>query len=194
MNELTPRQNQIVDAALFIISEMGFQNLTIKNLANRVKVTEGAIYRHFRSKEDILTCIAEYFKTSSTVVLQGILESSDSGTEQIKLFFKSRVNQFAQNPGLTMVMFSDYLFKNYADLQREVHATIHSHKLLIMQTLSEGQKMGEIRPDINAEHLFTMIMGSLRFLITRWRGGGFNFNIIDEGRDLWESIEKIIRI
>ena len=51
---LTKRQSEIIDAALKLTAEGGIQNLTIKNLGNALGITEPAIYRHFRSKSEIV--------------------------------------------------------------------------------------------------------------------------------------------
>ena len=51
--QLTTRQKQITQIALELIASGGIQNLTIKNIAAQLKITEPAIYRHFNSKAEI---------------------------------------------------------------------------------------------------------------------------------------------
>ena len=63
---LTKRQSEIIDAALKLTAEGGIQNLTIKNLGNALGITEPAIYRHFRSKSEIVrTMIGRFDETAS---------------------------------------------------------------------------------------------------------------------------------
>ena len=50
----TDRQVEIIEAATRRIDQYGIQNLTIKNLASDINVTEPALYRHFKRKDDIL--------------------------------------------------------------------------------------------------------------------------------------------
>lgn len=50
----TPRQDEILDAALALVREEGWSSLTIRRLAERVGVTDPALYRHFRTKSDIV--------------------------------------------------------------------------------------------------------------------------------------------
>jgi len=59
METLTDRGEQIMSAAIRLLSEGGIAALTIKNLANSVGVTEPALYRHFDSKLDILVAILD---------------------------------------------------------------------------------------------------------------------------------------
>ena len=66
----TERQQEIIGNALDLINEKGIQGLTIKNLANRLGITEPAIYRHFENKIQILVAILDLLKknTSGTFV------------------------------------------------------------------------------------------------------------------------------
>lgn len=69
--QLTVRQQEIIDAALALIAEQGIQNLTIKNIAAALKITEPAIYRHFDSKFAILDALLDSFDHGSVSVLGG---------------------------------------------------------------------------------------------------------------------------
>lgn len=48
------RRGEILDAALFVFGEKGYEAGTMREIARRVGVTEPAIYRHYESKEAIL--------------------------------------------------------------------------------------------------------------------------------------------
>jgi AcrR family transcriptional regulator len=191
LSALTRRQTEIVAAALEIISSLGIQNLTIKKLAKQIQVTEGAIYRHFDSKEEVLAAVAGSFQSSSTEILKGILDSRMFGLDKIKSFFLGRCRQFSQNRGLVLVMFSDDIFKGYEELQKKVMDTIHSHQDLLLSAFAEGQKRGII-VDIEPQHLFVIVMGTPRLLVTRWRGSGFAFDLVKEGEKLWNSLEVLL--
>ena len=58
---LTTRQKQITQIALELIASGGIQNLTIKNIAAQLKITEPAIYRHFSTKAEIITAMLRRF-------------------------------------------------------------------------------------------------------------------------------------
>lgn len=51
------RRQQILDAAVAVIAEQGFQNSTIKQIAARAEVADGTIYNYFKNKDDILLAI-----------------------------------------------------------------------------------------------------------------------------------------
>src|SRR5579872_7084131 len=50
----TDTRSRILDAALDVFSEHGFEGSTLQQIADRLGVTKAALYYHFRSKDDIL--------------------------------------------------------------------------------------------------------------------------------------------
>ena len=65
---------------------------------------------------------------------------------------------------------------------------------IIKTVIEEGQKNNEIRTDIEAEQLTLIIMGSLRLIIKKWTLSNYNFDIKDSGKELWQSVIKILSI
>jgi len=53
-NKFTVRQIEIMEAATLRIDHYGIQELTIKNLAADIGLSEAALYRHSKSKNDIM--------------------------------------------------------------------------------------------------------------------------------------------
>ena len=53
----TVRRKQIIDTARKLIIKKGSENLTIRGIAQEMGFTESAIYRHFRSKLEILSLL-----------------------------------------------------------------------------------------------------------------------------------------
>jgi AcrR family transcriptional regulator len=192
MKQLTKRQEQIVTASLEIISESGIQGLTIRNLAKKIGVTDGAIYRHFTGKEEILGTISERFKSSSTEILNELMSQECTSIQKIKHFFLGRCKQFDQDQGLVLVLFSEDIFKKYKYLQKEVHSTIQSHQELLVKAIKEGQQLNIISNHVKPNHIFMLVMGSLRLLVSKWRLSQFQFDLMNEGEELWSSIETLI--
>lgn len=66
---LTKRQQEIIWSAVHLIDENGIQGLTIKNLSARIGFTEAAIYRHFKSKGEILSAIINIFREQVSKII-----------------------------------------------------------------------------------------------------------------------------
>ena len=90
--QLTVRQQEIIDAALALIAEQGIQNLTIKNIAAALKITEPAIYRNFDSKFVILDALLYSFESAfSAGAYRGFRAGPLPASERASLFVESDV-------------------------------------------------------------------------------------------------------
>ncbi len=60
------RRAQILEAAIAVIAEQGFQHTSIKQIAARAEVADGTIYNYFKNKDDILTAIIAHITEAET--------------------------------------------------------------------------------------------------------------------------------
>jgi TetR/AcrR family fatty acid metabolism transcriptional regulator len=191
MKEITGRQRQIVAAALDIVAELGPEALTIKGIAERVGFSDAAVYRHFQSKAQILSTVVELFAASSERLLEEIRACDGPSQDQLRLFFIDRCRVFAGDRVLAAVMFAESLFQNDPALAAKLHRVLQDHRRLLLKSIRSGQHEGAIR-DLPAEHLFTIVMGSLRLLVLQWRIGGYAFDLLRAGEKLWDSLAALI--
>lgn len=192
MKPFSERQQQIITAAIELIAEKGIQQLTIKNLSKKIGVVEGAIYRHFDSKINILLGILSVFKESKEGAL-GILNSdSASPLDQLQVLFSERFKYFTKNPAVAAVIFSEEIFQNEKRLSDAVFTIMKESQQVVHTLIEKGQQSGQIRSDILPEQLSLIITGSIRLIVTKWRLSGFAFDLEQGGLQLWTSLKKII--
>ncbi len=188
----TERQKEIIEAALVLINDKGIQGFTIKNLANKIGITEPAIYRHFTNKIQILISILEYFKTSTKDILKKELNNNDTSIEKIGHLFTNHFIRFSTTPSLVSVIFSEEVFRSEPILIEKITEVIERNDNILIKIICDGQANGEIRNDIEAKYLSIVIMGSLRLFVKKWQFAGNSFNLRAEGEKLIESIKLII--
>jgi len=190
--ELTTRQKDILKAAIAIIANQGYEKLTTKNLATKIGVTDAALYRHFRSKRELVTMILGYFESISNKVLQEIRDRAYPPLESIRHFVEDRYILFSTYPDLAKVMFSEELFKNDPTFKGQSQCIMHKHKQALENYIIQAQQEGKIRTDLSAKQLFRIIVGSMRFTVTQWNLSDGAFDLKQEGSELIETIMKLI--
>ncbi|NPA44004.1 MAG: TetR/AcrR family transcriptional regulator [Chlorobi bacterium] len=117
---LTNRQNQILDTSIEIIHSEGIQGFTMKNLSNAIGVTEAAIYRHFKSKNEILCAVLDNFINKLTNFIEKIKLTEDGALEKIKKIYQKLSNTFTNKPAYVSVIFAEEIFKNSKTLSEKV--------------------------------------------------------------------------
>jgi len=141
---------------------------------------------------DILLTILDVFQKNRKFALTEIVEDEISAIEKLKQIYFHNFQNFAVNPTLTAVIFSEEIFKNDPRLSEKVLSIMKNNQEDIRDILENGQRNKEIRSDIPVKQLSMIILGSLRLFITQWRLNNFSFDLEDEGNDLWDSIKKIV--
>ncbi len=193
MRAVTGRQRQIVEAALDIVAERGPEAVTVKGIAARVGFSDAAVYRHFRSKSQILDLVVDLFADGSRRSLEEIQACPCPALDKLRLFFLDRCRVFAADRVTATVMFAEGLFQTDRRMADRIHQVLQEHRALLLQTIRDGQRRGAIRP-LNAEHLFTTVMGALRLLVLQWRVSGGGFDLPRAGEKLWATLQALIAL
>ncbi len=192
MESLTPRGEQIVDAAITLISEGGISALTTKNLSEAVGISEPALYRHFKGKLDILVAILDRLETNMGKLFSQDLNKDDSVLDQIETVYKRVFHNFSTRPAMASVVFSEELFRHDPRLSERVSRIMDTVQENIIRLLRSKKGRQECRRDVPVKDLARIIMGSLRFIVTRWRLSGYEFDLEKEGGAFWQSLRTMI--
>ena len=188
----TKRQIEIIEAATRLIGKGGVQSLTTKSLAAEIGFSEPALYRHFSDKNEILKSVLMYYKEFLRQGLTDIIQSKSTGKEKIKAMIEFQFNHFTESPAVIMVIFSETSFQFNNQLSQTVSEIMLKKRAMVSTIIASGQVEGNIRSDISPEQLTTMIMGSMRFTILRWRLSNFDFDLIKEGKELCKTIDLLL--
>ncbi|WP_457609538.1 TetR/AcrR family transcriptional regulator, partial [Lutibacter sp.] len=136
------RQAQIKEAVLNIISNEGLAKLSTKNLATKVGVSEGAIYRHFKSKRSILLSIIDDVYHNLVVKQKEIADSDMIPSIKLFTFFCKQIKYLIYNKGVTILLFSEATHANDSELKEKLLKILKAQKMLLKQIVHEGITQG----------------------------------------------------
>ena len=60
----TVRQREIIIAARAVIFSRGIENLTVREIAKELNITNAALYKHFKSKNEIISLLIDDIEES----------------------------------------------------------------------------------------------------------------------------------
>ena len=109
---MTDKQILIVNAAVKLIAENGYQYLTMNKIAKEIGVSEPAIYRHFERKLALMIAILEQFEIIANEIINRTENNQLVGLDSIEAFIINRYILFEKNPNLTKVMIAEEIFLN----------------------------------------------------------------------------------
>jgi AcrR family transcriptional regulator len=153
------RQILIKEAVLEIISTEGMSKLSTKNIALKVGVTEGAIYRHFKSKKAILLGIIKDVYENLVVKQEKIAISNLEPSKKLFTFFCKQIEYLIKNKGITILLFSEATHSNDSELKKELLQILKAQKQLLIQIVQEGIDKKVWDKNINLDDFATLYMG-----------------------------------
>ena len=185
------RQQQIIETAIKLIADKGIQNLTTKNLAKEIGISEPALYRHFNNKLEILKAVIVNFQNKMKPALEKLNKSLNS-LNKIESFILEHLKIISQNPDFAKVIFSEANFQNEENLILKMNNMMNQSHKILETVVQSGQHNNEIRSDVSSLSIIRMIIGSMRLLVTQWSMSGMVFNLETEGKQLCNDMKKII--
>jgi AcrR family transcriptional regulator len=93
------RRDKLLDAALAVFSELGFERATLNDVADRVGATKGCLYHYFESKEKLLLELVRERKAAHLADYEAFVQSIEGSREERLEALLRRMWQGLQEPG-----------------------------------------------------------------------------------------------
>ena len=92
-----------------------------------------------------------------------------------------------------MVIFSESSFQHNSVLLDTISKTMERKQDKITSIIELGIEDDSIRNDLNAMSIANIIMGSMRLIALRWKMSNFSFDLVDESKQLQQTIKLMIK-
>ena len=190
--EITPRQLELIEAASRLLTTSGVNGLTIKNLAKEMNFSESAIYRHFSSKEDIILAMLDYLAENIDERLSNI-PKTENPEENFRAMFQEQFKFFSLNSHFVVAVFSDGLMEESQRINEAILKLLGVMMKHLMPLLTDGQQKNIFTNVIANEDLVHIVMGTFKLQMYKWRLFNFEFDLIDSGNKMIDSILTLIK-
>lgn len=175
---LKPKQIEIADAALQVIGARGIAALTTATLAAELGVSQGAPFRHFASRDEILEAVALRVEG---LVLETFPDCECSPRDRIVSLFQARAGAVSRHQGIARLMYSDqFAMALPKPAARRLKALVSKTRSFLLDSLREGAAQGEFRNDLAPEALLPIVLGTLQhFVFARSLGAAKEADVSD---------------
>ncbi len=152
------RRRQVAEAALYTIAEDGVAGFTTRAIAERVGISEGALFRHFGNKEEI---VLEALDLLEAELETGFAVTGNS-VRDLESFFRHRAAFVGASASVGRLIFSDRLVHLAGESgRRRIDLWRLKNIAYLLELFEPLQKSGRIRTDLDLPALGLLIQGSL---------------------------------
>lgn len=177
MDTFMKRKERVILTAIEIISELGFQGLSTKEITKRQEISDGTLYKHFKSKDDIILGILDYYSKFDESIKESIEMNNLSAKEGIIYFFSMMTEYYENYPTITALSNLQETLDHEVNISKRSKQIFEDRYSLIEGYIEKGKKDSEIRVDVDSELLADILLGSVREIILKWRINKFNFHL-----------------
>ncbi len=157
------RREEIARAVLHIIGRRGLTSLTMSTLAAEIGVTSGALFRHFKTRDDILR---EVVRHGVAKIDRTFPDKSLPPLERLFTLARNRIRLLGPDPGLAWLLRSEQAYLTLPeDAVDELRDVVRRSRRFLLKAIRDGAAQGSIRSDIPPEVLLVPIIGTIHTLI-----------------------------
>jgi len=186
------RQRQIVEAARKLIIKRGSEHLTVSRIAREAGISEGAIYRHFRSKKEILSFLLDH--AGSSLLGDMALQSAENHItlETISDVLEKHLKAIEKRHGSSFQVIAEVVSFGDKKLNRKAFDIISSYIGRLSDLLSVGVRQGSIRADIDQQAVATLVFGMVQGLVNLWALSDYSFGLTERFVPLWHNFRRVL--
>lgn len=159
------RQREIVATVLALARERGPDAITTQAIADRMGLTQGAVFRHFPDKQAIWLAVFAWVRESLGAAIAAAVEKADSPLAKIERAFLAHVAFIAENPGVPRVMFHEMQYPGDSPVRTEVRAMINSYRQRLTLLFTQAKAAGELPRDLDATLAPVSFIGAVQGLV-----------------------------
>jgi AcrR family transcriptional regulator len=149
------KQRQILDAAASVFAEKGFYRANVADICSRARISNGALYKYFKNKEDVYKSVVEYIHRGSQLLFaiepNGVLATQKSAFTYIKELLDRIVRGTEKYPQYYKLYY-DIGSPSMQPLSASFSKRLEEPSLeFCLKLAKEGKIKGEIDPAISTK-------------------------------------------
>ena len=163
------RQAGLVMAALQLAAQRSPTDITTADLARAVGITQGAVFRHFVSKEAVWMAVLDW--TTDTLLAR--LQNAATGPGEhpapplhaLQAIFAAHVDFVVEHPGVPRVIFQELQLAQGTALKARVSDLMQQYRMLVTGQLKRAQTQNLLLPGTDLQAAAVLFLGAVQGLV-----------------------------
>jgi len=156
------RQDEIVRAAVDLAGTQGVDNVTTQGIAEVIGVTQGAIFRHFPSKDTIWIAVVHWVRGRLMSVVDMAASRASDPLDAVERIFYAHIGFAEKNPAVPRL-----LLTTSPRLKQLLQDMLAAYEAKLTGLLGEAKAQGLVRSDLDEQGAAALFVGIVQGLVTR---------------------------
>jgi TetR/AcrR family transcriptional regulator len=159
------RRAVTVEAVVELAGSQNPSEITTAAIAKHMNLTQGALFRHFPTKDAIWQAVMEWVAERLLARIDYAAQGIESPLATMQAIFMSHVEFVAEHPGVPRMMFGELQRAEQTAPKRIVQTLIQRYGERLHRLIEEGKACGELSAELDTEAAATLFIGTIQGLV-----------------------------
>lgn len=159
------RQGEIIRVAVDLAAEKGVDSVTTQDMADAMQLTQGAIFRHFATKDDIWVAVMQWIRERLMKVLDKAASEASDPLDAIERMFFAHIAFISKHPAIPRLLFSELLHKKNSKLRQLIQEIISGYEAKIAGLLDSAKLQSMVSGDLDSQNAAVLYIGMIQGLV-----------------------------
>ena len=188
------RREQIAEAALSLVANQGLRRLSMAAVARRVGLVPSGIYRHFKSKDELLAAVLDRIEQRLLANVREAREESDNPLERLKGVLMRHIRYLREGKVISIprMIFSEDVRTDGPERKQRVLQLFARYIGQVGEIVRQGQSEGCIRRDVDVQTITMMLFGIIVPAGILWHLTEGGFDVTRHAQRSWLLFSQAI--
>ena len=154
-----------VETVVELAAEQNPSEITTAAIATRMGLTQGALFRHFPSKDAIWRAVMDWVAERLMARVDRAASSAASPRGALEAIFMAHVAFIAEHPGVPRMMFGELQRPGDSATRRMVQALLERYRDRLRALIEQGRAIGELDPEVDPDQAALLFVGTIQGLV-----------------------------
>ena len=159
------RRAATVEAVINLAAEQNPSDITTTAIAQRMGLTQGALFRHFPTKDAILEAVMTWVAERILSRVDRAAQNVTSPLAALEAVFMAHIDFVSEHPGVPRMLFGELQRPGETLPKRMVQTLIQRYGERLRHLLERGKAIGELDANLDIESASVSFIGSIRGLV-----------------------------
>lgn len=159
------RRAATVEAVVQLAAEHNPSDITTTAIARHMGLTQGALFKHFPTKEAILEAVMGWVAERLLARVDAAAAQAASPKVALEAMFMAHVGFVSEHPGVPRMLFGELQRAGDSVPKRMVQTLIRRYGKRLKAVIEQGKDAGALSPTLDSDVAVTMLIGMIQGLV-----------------------------
>lgn len=159
------RRAATVQAVLELAAEQNPDEITTTDMAGRMRMTQGALFRHFPTKDAIWEAVMEWVSERILARVDEAGRSAGTSLEALEAVFMAHMDFVTEHAGVPRILFGELQRRGDTRAKRMVRKLLAQYGKRLQAIIEQGKARGEVAPDVDTAAASALFIGTIQGLV-----------------------------